>query len=226
MKQADFDGPEPGMRTGRIEALSDGVFAIAMTLLVLDLALPGAGETVGLREFLGGQVDRFFNYALSFLLLAVFWVRHHQQFHFIKRTDAGHLWINIFFLMFVALLPFSTSLLGDYPDEALAEAFFGGNILMLGLLLTLSWAYATRRYRLVDRGLDPRHIALPRERGMLTIIVAASAIAVAFVNPDISSYLYLLILVLQIALARRHRRPRGKPDSDSGAIDVPRSGAS
>jgi hypothetical protein len=82
---------ELGMTTHRIEALTDGIFAIAMTLLVLNLALPETGngltQTVELHKLLIGQTPKFFSYALSFLLLAIYWVLHHRQFHFIKRTE-------------------------------------------------------------------------------------------------------------------------------------------
>jgi uncharacterized membrane protein len=92
---AKSNASEPGMTTHRIEALTDGIYAIAMTLLVLNLALPGTetylAQTVELRDLLFGQAHKFFNYALSFILLAVFWIIHHDQFHFIKRTNRTHL---------------------------------------------------------------------------------------------------------------------------------------
>ena len=195
------------MTTHRIEALTDGIFAIAMTLLVLTLVLPEAGkELAEVHSLLLGQIDKFFNYALSFVLLAIFWIRHHQQFHLIKRTDGKHLWINIFFLMFVALMPFSTSLVGDYSREPLAEVFFGLNIFMLGMFLSWNWVYATNHHRLVDPSLDPWSIALGTKRGMITMLVAVLAIGLAFVDPRISSLAYLLIPILYGVLGYRHRR--------------------
>ena len=195
------------MTTHRIEALVDGIFAIAMTLLVLTLTLPAAGKgQTEVQGLLFGQIDKFFNYALSFVLLAIFWLRHHQQFHFIKRTDGKHLWINIFFLMFVALMPFSTSLVGDYFEEPLAEVFFASNILMLGIFLVWNWVYATNHHRLVDSSLDPRRIALGKKRGVVTAPVAVLAMGLAFVDPRISSFVYLLIPILQGVLEYRYRR--------------------
>jgi len=197
------------MTTHRIEALTDGVFAIAMTLLVLNLALPEikSGLThAGLISLLSGQTDKFFNYALSFILLAIFWIRHHQQFHYVKKTDAAHLWMNIFFLMFVVLIPFSTSLIGDYSNEPLAHVFFGSNILILGTLLMLSWSYATRHNRLINHDIDPRIISSSRKRGLVTIAVSILAIGIAFVNTDVSNYMYLLIPILQEAIRRRDKK--------------------
>jgi len=195
---AESNASEPGMTTHRIEALTDGIYAIAMTLLVLNLALPevGTDQAVPLQDALFGQAHKFFNYALSFILLAIFWIVHHDQFHFIKRTDRIHLWINIFCLMFVVLVPFSTSLTGDYQNETIAKLFFDSNLFILGIFNSLNWAYATKGYRLVDRSLDPRRIAIGKRRGAVTPIVALMAMGVSVITPQWSSCAYLLIPVL------------------------------
>jgi uncharacterized membrane protein len=174
------------MKTQRIESLTDGIFSIAMTLLVLNLALPEIGAdltpTTELYELLFGQTHEFFNYALSFILLAIFWSVHHRQSHFIKRTDRTHLWINICSLMFVAMVPFSTSLIGDYPDETVAKLFFDLNLFILGSLNVLNWTYATKDYRLVDRSLDPRRIAIGNRRDAVIPVVALLADGSIFNN--------------------------------------------
>jgi len=195
---AKSNASEPGMTTHRIEALTDGIYAIAMTLLVLNLALPevGTNQAVQLHDALFGQAHKFFNYALSFILLAIFWIIHHDQFHIIKRTDRNLLWLNIFCLMFVALVPFSTSLIGDYPDETIAKQFFDFNLFILGIFNSMNWVYATKGYRLVDRSLDPRLIAIWKRRGVVTPIVALMAMGVSVITPQWSSCVYLLIPVL------------------------------
>jgi len=210
MAGSSSGAPEHGMTTHRLEALSDGIFAIAMTLLVLNLALPEAGEGLAeLQSLLLGQLDKFLSYAVSFILLAILWVMHHEQFHYIKRTDGRHLWINVFFLMFVALVPFSTSLVGDYSQEAVAEVFFGLNISMVAMLLLCSWLHATDHHRLVDPSLDPRRVALLKRRGVFTSVVPVLAMALAFINPDISAYIYLSIPVFLGVSEYRHRKATG-----------------
>ena len=194
------------MTTNRIDALTDGVFAIAMTLLVLNLALPEVGKGLthaDLLNLLSEQRIKFFNYALSFMLLAIFWVRHHRQSHFIKRTDSKYLWMSIFFLMFVALIPFSASLVSDYDNEPLAQVFFGSNILVLGMLLVSSWIYATNHHRLVDRDIEPHEIALVKKRGMVTAFFCVLAMGLSFINPKISPYIYILIPFFQAVIQRR-----------------------
>ena len=204
------DDAELGMTTHRIESLTDGIFSIAMTLLVLNLALPEMGAdltpTIELHELLFRQTHEFFNYALSFILLAIFWSVHHQQFHFIKRTDHTHLWINICSLMFVALVPFSTSLTGDYPDETVAKLFFDLNLFILGSLNALNWTYATKDYRLVDRGLDPRRIAVGNRRDAVIPVIVLLAMVLSLITPQWSSYVYLLIPVMLAHPWFRHKK--------------------
>lgn len=198
------------MTTHRIEALTDGIFAIAMTLLVLTLDLPevekGLTKT-GLHQLLFAQRDKFLNYGLSFVLLAIFWIIHHDQFHVIKRTDRKHLWINIFTLMFIVLIPFSSSLVGDYPDDWMAEFFFGSNIFIIGVLLNSNWAYATKGHRLVEASLDRRRIALGKKRGTVTPLVSLLAMGLSLMHPQLSSYVYILIpLILFLPQFRQKSR--------------------
>ena len=209
MTVSSSDAPEFGMTTHRIEALTDGIFAIAMTLLVLNLSLPemetGLTQTAEVHNLLIGQMHKFFNYALSFVLLAIFWILHHQQFHFIKRTDRVHLWINIFTLMFIVLIPFSASLVGDYPKEWMAKFFFDLNLFIIGILFVGNWTYATKRHRLIDRSLDPQRIALGKKRGAVTPLVALLAMVVALINQQFSFYVYLLIPIILSLLRFRHK---------------------
>ncbi len=209
MTVSSSDAPEFGMTTHRIEALTDGIFAIAMTLLVLNLSLPemetGLTQTAEVHNLLIGQMHKFFNYALSFVLLAIFWILHHQQFHFIKRTDRVHLWINIFTLMFIVLIPFSASLVGDYPKEWMAKFFFDLNLFIIGLFFIWNWTYATKRHRLVDRSLDPQRIALGKKRGAVTPFVALLAMALSAINPQFSSSVYLLIPIILSLPHFRHK---------------------
>jgi uncharacterized membrane protein len=190
---------ESGMATKRIEALTDGIFAIAMTLLVLTLDLDGIVRGLSsakLHQFLLSQSDKFYNYALSFILLAVFWIIHQQQFHHIKKVDWKLLWLNIFMLMFVALIPFSTSLVGDAGNDWMAEVFFDLNMFTVGLFAHLGWWYATRKHKLVDPELPLTHITMTTRRSMIVPLAALAAAVIALVNPGLSSWTYLAIPVV------------------------------
>jgi uncharacterized membrane protein len=185
-----------GISTTRVEALADSIFAFAMTLLVLNLAIPDAHpglSTGGLNDLLWSQAHKFFNYALSFVLLAIFWIVHHQQFHYIKRSDSRLMWINIFILMFVALMPFTNDLAGDFSGKTTAEVLFSGNMMVLGLLFLANWVYATGGSRLVDPDLDSALIRRGLRRNMVTPAVSVVVIVLSFFIPHWSLWFYLLV---------------------------------
>ncbi len=190
---------DPGLTTKRIESLTDGVFAIAMTLLVLTLELPQISRGMTeqqLDNLLFSQWYVFYNYALSFILLAVFWVIHHVQFHSIQRTNRIHLWINIIILLFIALVPFSTSLVGDFRGDSLAEFFFSTNLFIIGLLFFLNWVYSSYKHRLIDREMPEKEIKKATLRSLVFPAVALLSMGLTFVVPAHSSEAFLLIPLL------------------------------
>ena len=145
-----------GRDTGRIEYFSDAVIAIAMTLLVLDIHLPTLhpGETV--FDALGRTWEQFLAYALSFAVIAVNWVFHHRRFRVIVRYDTTLIWINLVFLLFIAIVPFPTSLLAETSPDPQVITLYAGVVAILSLLGALTWAYAYRAKLLspvVDRPL-------------------------------------------------------------------------
>ena len=130
----------------RIEALSDGVFSIAMTLLVLKLEVPEhhhSNEEM-LRQLLDLQ-PQFVSYVVTFLIAGGFWFLHHLTFHFIRHVNGFLVWVNLIFLMFVSLLPFSAGLLGHLLVHPVSQVFYIGNQLAIALLLNVHWQYARRR---------------------------------------------------------------------------------
>ncbi|MCX6001269.1 MAG: TMEM175 family protein [Chloroflexi bacterium] len=198
MSDSDLNDKNSLPGTKRIEALADGIFAIAMTILVLNLSFPLVESSPqSLLKMLSGQVTDFLSYGLSFILLAIFWIMHHQQFHYIQRTDSKHLWINIFILMFVALVPFSTSIIGDYGVNMIADVFFSSNILIIGFLFLINWVYATGKYRLVRLDLDRQIIVRTVWRISVIPIVSLLALIVSLFSPFGSVWLFVFIPIIQ-----------------------------
>jgi uncharacterized membrane protein len=147
---------DTGRDTGRIEYFSDAVIAIAMTLLVLDIRLPTLhhGETV--FEAVGRTWEQFLAYGLSFFVIAINWVFHHRRFRVIVRYDTNLIWINLVFLLFVAIVPFPTSLLAETSPDPQVITLYAGVVAILGVLGATTWAYAYRAKLLspvVDRSL-------------------------------------------------------------------------
>ena len=169
----------------RIEALSDGVFAIAMTLLVLKLEVPEHHHS---NEEMAQQLlalrPQFLTYVATFLIAGGFWFLHHLTFHFIRHVDQFLVWVNLLFLMFVSLLPFSSGLMGHLLMHPVSQLFYFGNMLAIALLLNLHWQYARRRGLIVDT--EPAESArLSFQLGMSAAVFAA-CIIMATVAPEYS----------------------------------------
>jgi uncharacterized membrane protein len=136
-----------GTSAERLAALSDGLFAVAMTLLVLDLRVPAIEAIHGeadLRQALIGLAPRVLIYLMSFLTLGIFWVGQQTQLNFVARSDRTLSWLHLAFLFSVSLMPFSTSLMAEYIAYRTALLVYWLNILLLGIVLYLTWRYAVR----------------------------------------------------------------------------------
>lgn len=190
------------MEKNRLETLIDGIFAIVMTLLVMTVVVPQR-ETVihgiGFTEMLRSKFHDVANYALSFTLLAIFWIQHHEQAHFIKRTDPAHIWINIAMLFFIALFPFSTSLVTEFPEKDLAEIVFGTNLLAVGVLFLANWSYATGKRHLVDDGISDTDVAFGRNKCIFFIGIAVISIILLQVFSTISTDVFWVIPLLVLS---------------------------
>ena len=191
--------------TNRIEALTDGVFAIVMTLLVLDISIP---EIVGssVQAELPGRLlelwPKFYSYVLSFVVLGMMWISHRRIFHYIKRSNTGLLWINIIFLMFVALIPFSTSLIGDYRMEQLTFMVYGINLFLIFATMFILWTYATGKYRLVDSAIDPRVVKRRKLSIITPSLIVVLTIGISFVNVIAAFSVLVLMLVYSFVAYR------------------------
>ena len=124
------------MSKQRIEAFSDGVFAVAITLLVLNFKVTGLDRS-DLRNQILGQWPHLLSYVLSFVIVGVYWVAHHTLFHFVKKTNRALLWLNNFFLMTIVFLPFPAGLLGEYPGSELSILLYGSTLIAANTSATL-----------------------------------------------------------------------------------------
>lgn len=134
--------------TGRLETFADGVFAIAITLLVLGIRVPGANED--LAHALGAQWPSFFAYVVSFLTIGIMWVQHHRLFTVIGRSNPTFAMINVIFLMFIAFVPYPTEVLAqavnqDHKNWILATFLYGGTMVVIAIMFNAIWAYAASR---------------------------------------------------------------------------------
>jgi uncharacterized membrane protein len=206
------DGDEPsaparrqGLRTGRLEAFSDGVFAIAVTLLVLDIAIPAGAQSHLLRT-VAGLWPAYLAYAVSFATIGAVWLGHNAITEYLDRTDTTFVRLNLLLLLFVAFLPFPTRLFADYigedRPERVAATIYGIILLLTLTLLWTLWRYAVRA-GLVRPDADDEEIQLLTQRltpglgGYLVLIVAGLFV------PLIAVIGYLAIALFYILPVRR-----------------------
>ena len=134
--------------TSRLETFADGVFAIAITLLVLGIRIPAASED--LAKSLAAQWPSFFAYVVSFLTIGIMWVQHHRLFTAVGRSNSTFAMINVIFLMFIAFVPYPTVVLAEHvgPDRSgwlLATFLYGGTMVVIAIMFNAIWAYAASR---------------------------------------------------------------------------------
>ncbi|HAX99052.1 MAG TPA: hypothetical protein DCY12_09260 [Candidatus Atribacteria bacterium] len=183
------------LNSDRIQALTDGIFAIAMTLMVLGIDLPKSLNEVdsnSLGKYLLSLRQDFFHYFLSFILLSLFWVEHHQQFYYIKKINRKALWINIFNLLFVALFPFSTSLMGDYASQSIAAVFFISNLLVIEIFFYLNWVNAISHKELIVSDINEGIIFEKKSHHLFFIIMSLICLVLAFIIPEWSTLPFVL----------------------------------
>jgi len=178
--------------TARLETLTDGIFAVAMTLLVFEIRLPEAGEATPLLWHLMTLWPHVLSFLISFIVLAMFWVGHHTEFRYVRRLDHSLIWMNIFYLLFVSLLPFSAGLLGRYPSEEPAIIIYGAHLIILVLIQYVIWRHA-KRTNLIDPTMDPAINTLANRLGSFAVIGYIAAIIISFISWPVSLFIYALI---------------------------------
>jgi len=199
LKKADISGAV--ISPERLSTLADGVFAIVMTLLVLELSVPvvkGLSSNSELLHKLAEMWPEFLIYGLSFMILGIFWVIHHSIFQDVKRYDTSLVWLNILFLMFVSLIPFSTALIGKNGFITVTAVIYGINMLVLFNLGWAIFAFTTGKRRLLGEDYDPKIIKGGKLMGLVYTLIMVPAIGIAFINPKVSFVVYALFVLVFI----------------------------
>ncbi len=176
----------------RLTGFSDGVFAIAITLLILNIELPnGTGSpTVGVHQVLAEWPD-FLSYVISFLVIGNYWIVHHSIFEDVKRYDRGLLWVNIAYLMFIAFIPYSTSLIGDFPG-GFPVMVYAGTLTLTGIVLAVLWRYAWRN-DLLDGTVDEPQVRDVTYSILTPSVVFAGSVLIAAVSAQLAMYSWFLL---------------------------------
>ncbi|QQR78220.1 MAG: DUF1211 domain-containing protein [Candidatus Moraniibacteriota bacterium] len=187
----------PGLTTARVEAFSDGVFAIAITLLVLGIAEPALESTELHSGTLFDTVvllwPKILSFAIGFSVIGIFWMGHTIMFHYIVRADRLLIGFNTLLLMMVSFFPFPAALIGTYSEDLTAVVLYGTTLFLAGVFFSLIWWHATRHRRLIRQDLDPAIIALGRKVIRFASAGYGLAVLLAFIDPRWSLGLYILV---------------------------------
>jgi len=187
--------------TGRLETFADGVFAIAATLLILNVDVPSPGDG-NLAHELATHWPSYVGYAVSFLTIGIMWVNHHFILTQIARADRAFLFLNIFLLMCIAFVPFPTRLLADSlrtPDARAAAVAYGVTLTVTAIFFNATWLYAiSRRGHLLEERADPRVVASITRSFRPGVPSYAIATAFAVVSAWLSAALYAGIALFYV----------------------------
>ena len=189
--------PETG-QTGmdRIVFFSDAVFAIAITLLSLDIRLPVTSDFHSNTELIQRLLaiwPKYLAYVISFLVIGLFWTGHHRKFRIIKRYDSTLLMLNLLMLMAIAFIPFPTAVLSEYGNRT-ATVFYALVIIVTGMLSVSIWWYASYHDRFIDPGMDHRQRQRETWGPLSVICVFLLSIGLAFINADLAKVSWALVI--------------------------------
>ena len=186
----------PQMPKGRLEAFSDGVMAIIITIMVLELKAPQQTDLAAMRAL----IPAFLSYVLSFIYVGIYWNNHHHLFQVVKHVNGSTLWANLHLLFWLSIFPFATAWMGENHFEAVPVAFYG----VVLLLAAVAYTMLTRILLWHHEQDSTLAKALGRDRkGKLSLIIYAGAVPLAFVNPWLAFALYILVAVIWLVPDRR-----------------------
>jgi uncharacterized membrane protein len=205
----------------RLEAFSDGVFAVAITLLIFSVQAPHVG-TGDLGVALLALAPSYASYVVSFLTIGIIWVNHHALFALIRQVDRPLSFMNLVLLMIVAFLPFPTQILGEYiavPNNSrVAAVAYASTMTIMGLAFGLVWTYATQHHHLLTKQLDPNLARKMTPRFVIGNGIYIAAIGVAFASPYLAIAIDGLVAVYYVFNHLPTPEPEPDPEDTTGPV--------
>lgn len=208
-----------GFAKNRLEALIDGIFAVALTLLVLDIKLPenvsyASNDQLWMRLL---SLERHFAiYAISFIVIGMYWIGHHVQFHFVRYTDRRLIMMNLVYLLLISFVPFATDLVGEHENLILPSEIYGVTLLALSAMAYVHLNYLFRHPYLSSPTLTAEVVALIKRRILMFTLIPVLSMLVAFYSTHLSLYCYVLLVLAHFSAGRLdehiHTTPSEIPD--------------
>ena len=187
------------MNTDRLLAMTDGVIAVIITIMVLELKAPAGADLEALRE----SWPVFLAYVLSFIYIAIYWNNHHHYFHLVRKVNGAVLWANFHLLFWLSLVPFSTAWMGEHPFMSLPTAVYGISLLMPGL----AWVVMQRTIYRAEGGHSALRTLLDRDmKGTISLLLYASGVGLSFVVPWAALLCYAAVALIWLMPDKRIER--------------------
>jgi uncharacterized membrane protein len=183
----------------RLEAFSDAVIAIVMTLLVLELKLPHIANSNNLDEVLDAIVEIapvYYSWVISFFFVGIMWLHHHNIMHMANKSDYGVVWINMFLLFFICMLPFPTALMGEHPHQPFFVMLWGLTVACTTLMLAWFYYYNTKNY--LSDGFNKNTVKKNVRKTLFIPLIYLIASGLAWVSVNISFVIYFFMPLLYI----------------------------
>ncbi len=193
LKSPTIERDDLGME--RLVFFSDAVFAIAITLLALEIRLPehiAYASNAELFQSLLSIWPKYLGYIISFLSIGNFWIIHNRQYRYIERYDTRLMFINLLVLMSVAFIPFSTAVISENGNRT-ATILYALSASFVGLLSTLLWIYASHKRRLVTPSMEPAVVRRGVIRNLIAPAVFLFSVSLSYVDPDLAKFSWILI---------------------------------
>jgi uncharacterized membrane protein len=189
-------------------SFSDALFAFSITFMALSIQIPTFSSNIADSELTRrlGQllVPNIIHYMVSFMVVGMYWISYHRIFEQIRRTNVTLLWLNLLFLMFIALVGYFTGLLVTYGTHIIVVISFSGIMAASGFVLCLIWWYATHNRKLVDQDMDDHLIRYFLMRTIVSPIIFLTTIGISFINVQAAQYLWVVILPANIIIYMKH----------------------
>lgn len=183
------------LNTQRLEAFSDGIFAIVITLLFINLKVPEIGNSGDWRELLNALhllLPKFLSIFVSFAFVAIFWVAHHQFFHTLRETTRALLYLNLGFLFLVCFIPFPAAIIAEFPSNKTSVVFFGVTVLLTGIMLFALRRYAWLKHKEITSVTDDDAVKKALYRSGIIVLLNFVGLIVSFFYPLAAILIYLL----------------------------------
>lgn len=198
----------PDIKIEHVISFSDAVFAFAITLMALTIDIPDLPPNLSQSELLQRLDDSYpqlEDYIISFAVIAIFWISYHQVFNHIKGSHISMVYLNLLFLLFITLLSLTTSFVTNYASYQIPYIIYCIVVIMTSSLLVLIWWYATKDYRLIDKGIHPLFIKGTFFALLAIPIIFSISIVISFIDLDIAQYFWLGIIPMNVLIRYKYK---------------------